>query len=90
MIFPFSLSQLQHGETISKICGQNLTQLSAKPITAEGNKMIVIFRTSDFNPEFHQHTGFLANYKKIGPFQIYAFSYVIDTIMMYKNTPKMT
>lgn len=67
-MIPFSLSQVQHGETISKICGHNLTQLSAKPITAEGNKMIVSFQTADFNPEFHQHTGFLAYFKKIGPF----------------------
>lgn len=67
MTFSFSLSQIKHGETISKVCGQNLTQLSAEPITSEGNKMIVIFKTSDFNPEFQQHSGFLANFKKIGP-----------------------
>uniref|UniRef100_A0A674N384 complement subcomponent C1r n=1 Tax=Takifugu rubripes TaxID=31033 RepID=A0A674N384_TAKRU len=51
--------------TISKVCGQNLTQLSAEPITSEGKKMTIIFQTSDFNPEFHQHTGFLVNFKKI-------------------------
>ncbi|TWW79042.1 complement C1r subcomponent-like protein [Takifugu flavidus] len=56
---------VKHGETISKICGQNLTQLSAEPITSEGKKMTIIFQTSDFNPEFHQHTGFLVNFKKI-------------------------
>lgn len=43
-------------------------QLSAKPITAEGSEMTLIFKTADFNPEFHQHTGFVANISKIGPF----------------------
>ncbi|XP_029694521.1 complement C1r-A subcomponent-like isoform X2 [Takifugu rubripes] len=56
---------VKHGETISKVCGQNLTQLSAEPITSEGKTITIIFQTSDFNPEFHQHTGFLVNFKKI-------------------------
>lgn len=68
MILSLSLFQIERDEKFEqKVCGQkNRTELSAKPSIVAGNKLTLIFHTSDFNPESHQHTGFLASYKKVG------------------------
>lgn len=69
MILSLSLFQIERDEeVVRKVCGQvNMTELSAQSVITKGNKVTLVFQTSDFNPESHQHTGFSANYKKVGP-----------------------
>lgn len=69
MILSLSLFQIERDEkVVRKVCGQkNVTELSAKPVIIQGNKVTLVFQTSDFNPELHQHTGFSASYNKVGP-----------------------
>ena len=68
MTLSLTLFQIERdGKLVKKVCGQgNITEISAKPVVTKGNKVTLVFQSSDFNPESHQHTGFLASYKKVG------------------------
>uniref|UniRef100_A0A8D0D1R3 Vitamin K-dependent protein C n=1 Tax=Sander lucioperca TaxID=283035 RepID=A0A8D0D1R3_SANLU len=62
-----SLTVLYDQNVLGKFCGQeNSTDHPGKePILSQGNKLTLIFQTSDFNPELQQHIGFSATSKAI-------------------------
>lgn len=80
MILSLSLFQIERDQDAArKICGRkNITDLSGKPAIIEGNKVTLVFQTSDFNPESHRHAGFLASYKKAGPSSIPTDLHITD------------
>ncbi|XP_034730134.1 complement C1r subcomponent-like [Etheostoma cragini] len=62
-----SLTVLYDQNVLGKFCGQdNSTDHPGKePILSQGNKLSLVFQTSDFNSELQQHIGFSASYKAI-------------------------
>uniref|UniRef100_A0A8C9YCL0 Vitamin K-dependent protein C n=1 Tax=Sander lucioperca TaxID=283035 RepID=A0A8C9YCL0_SANLU len=62
-----SLTVLYDQNVLGKFCGQEKStdHPSKEPILSQGNKLTVIFQTSDFNPKLQQHIGFSATYKAI-------------------------
>ncbi|XP_039661682.1 complement C1r subcomponent-like [Perca fluviatilis] len=62
-----SLMVLYDQNVLGKFCGQeNSTDHPGKePILSQGNKLTLIFQTSDFNTKLQQHIGFSATYKAI-------------------------
>ncbi|KAM9353495.1 complement component 1, r subcomponent [Symphorus nematophorus] len=62
-----SLTVLYDQKILGKFCGQeNSTDHPGKePILSQGNRLTLIFQTSDSTPELQQHTGFSATHKAI-------------------------
>nr|XP_046255134.1 complement C1r subcomponent-like [Scatophagus argus] len=58
-----SLTVLYDQKVLGKFCGQENS--TAQPILSQGNKLTLIFQTSDSTAELQQHTGFSATYKAI-------------------------
>uniref|UniRef100_A0A3Q1JK07 complement subcomponent C1r n=1 Tax=Anabas testudineus TaxID=64144 RepID=A0A3Q1JK07_ANATE len=62
-----SLTVLYDQKVLGKFCGQGRSSdhPSKKPILSPGNRLTLIFQTSDSTPEQQQHIGFSATHKAI-------------------------
>ncbi|XP_026226379.1 complement C1r subcomponent-like [Anabas testudineus] len=62
-----SLTVLYDQKVLGKFCGQGSSSNhpSKKPILSPGNRLTLIFQTSDSTPEQQQHIGFSATHKAI-------------------------
>ncbi|XP_045900499.1 complement C1r subcomponent-like [Micropterus dolomieu] len=62
-----SLTVLYDQKVLGKFCGQenSTDHPGQEPILSQGNRMTLIFKTSNSSPEVQQHIGFSATYKAI-------------------------
>uniref|UniRef100_A0A671WK23 complement subcomponent C1r n=1 Tax=Sparus aurata TaxID=8175 RepID=A0A671WK23_SPAAU len=63
----FIIQVLHDQEVLGSFCGQNNStdHPDKESILSPGNRLTLIFQTSDSTPELQQHTGFSATYKAI-------------------------